>query len=167
MCWFWLVYCFLGFFWGHSVTHVSQKEVCKPLNLLAWWCCRHLVLTLFLLFILLKTSRQKQYFEQRRQQQHQLTAAPEGCDNDRNNSNQHPREHQSLDILNLLNLSTATPECKPCYPKDGNIYLLRLPVIVLSVGYSFRHYSSQFMDSLFALSLRIMTLCFLVVCVTC
>uniref|UniRef100_A0A1J3GKG6 Uncharacterized protein n=1 Tax=Noccaea caerulescens TaxID=107243 RepID=A0A1J3GKG6_NOCCA len=64
-------------------------------------------------------KRQKQYFEQRRQQQHQLTATPEGCDNDRNNSNQHPREHQSLDILNLLNLSTATPECKPCYPKDG------------------------------------------------
>ncbi|CAH2060024.1 unnamed protein product [Thlaspi arvense] len=65
-------------------------------------------------------KRQKQYFEQRRQQQHQLSVGPESCTNDRNNSNQHLREHQSLDILNFLNLSTtATPECKPSCPEDG------------------------------------------------
>ncbi|XP_010509753.1 PREDICTED: uncharacterized protein LOC104786119 isoform X3 [Camelina sativa] len=57
-------------------------------------------------------KRQKQYFEQRRQQQHQqLTVGSERCPNDINSSNQHPREHHSMDILNLLNLSTATPEC--------------------------------------------------------
>jgi hypothetical protein len=64
-------------------------------------------------------KRQKQYFEQRRQQQHQFTVGSESCSNDINNSNQHLREHQSLDILNLLNLSTATPECKPSGPENG------------------------------------------------
>ncbi|XP_023640723.1 uncharacterized protein LOC17889934 isoform X2 [Capsella rubella] len=65
-------------------------------------------------------KRQKQYFEQRRQHQHQqLTVGSESCTNDTNNSNQHPREQHSLDILNLHNLSTATPECKPACPKGG------------------------------------------------
>ncbi|XP_024003932.1 uncharacterized protein LOC18026867 isoform X1 [Eutrema salsugineum] len=64
-------------------------------------------------------KRQKQYFEQRRQQQHQLTVESESCSNDRNNSHQQSREHQSLDILNLLNLSTVTPECKPSRSEDG------------------------------------------------
>ncbi|WZZ50130.1 uncharacterized protein LOC106451424 isoform X4 [Brassica napus] len=60
-------------------------------------------------------KRQKQYFEQRRRQQHQFTAGSGSCSNDRNSSNQ----HQSLDILNFINLSTpATPECKPSRPED-------------------------------------------------
>ncbi|CAN8247492.1 unnamed protein product [Cochlearia groenlandica] len=64
-------------------------------------------------------KRQKQYFEQRRQQQHHFTVGSESCTNDRNNINEHPREHQSLDILNFINLSTATPECKSSCTRDG------------------------------------------------
>ncbi|CAG7875029.1 unnamed protein product [Brassica rapa] len=60
-------------------------------------------------------KRQKQYFEQRRRQQHQFTAGSGSCSYDRNSSNQ----HQSLDILNFISLSTpATPECKPSPPED-------------------------------------------------
>uniref|UniRef100_M4DP71 Uncharacterized protein n=1 Tax=Brassica campestris TaxID=3711 RepID=M4DP71_BRACM len=51
----------------------------------------------------------------RRRQQHQFTAGSGSCSYDRNSSNQ----HQSLDILNFISLSTpATPECKPSPPED-------------------------------------------------
>ncbi|XP_020883048.1 uncharacterized protein LOC9317180 isoform X1 [Arabidopsis lyrata subsp. lyrata] len=88
-------------------------------------------------------KRQKQYFEQRRQQQHQLTVGSESCTNDINNSNQHSREHQSLDILNLLNLSTATPECKLSCPENGmqdlDADFYSLKDNISGVGSSFNH----------------------------
>ncbi|KAG7568904.1 hypothetical protein ISN45_Aa04g016780 [Arabidopsis thaliana x Arabidopsis arenosa] len=88
-------------------------------------------------------KRQKQYFEQRRQQQHQFSVGIESCSNDINNSNQHSREHQSLDILNLLNLSTATPECKSSCPENGmqdlDADFYSLKDSISGVGSSFNH----------------------------
>ncbi|XP_019093073.1 PREDICTED: uncharacterized protein LOC104749840 isoform X1 [Camelina sativa] len=86
-------------------------------------------------------KRQKQYFEQRRQQQHQqLTVGSESFTNDINNSNQHPREHHSLDILNLLHLSTVTPECQPSCPKvDLDADFFNLNDNTSGVGSSLNH----------------------------
>ncbi|CAL0301358.1 unnamed protein product [Lupinus luteus] len=57
-------------------------------------------------------KRQKQYFEQRKRQEQNMHVV--GSDNfsDRPEiSAQNPKEHRSLDILNLLNLSTSAKKC--------------------------------------------------------
>lgn len=65
-----------------------------------------------------KFQRQKQYFEQRRQQQkyHQQPAKLKSETDGVDISKQYHKEHQSLDVLNLLNLSTNTQECKSAFP---------------------------------------------------
>lgn len=50
-----------------------------------------------------KLSRQKQYFEQRKRQQQQTAVLDSHAD---------PKEHRSLDVLSLLNLSTTAEERK-------------------------------------------------------
>ncbi|KAM1756588.1 hypothetical protein EV1_005930 [Malus domestica] len=63
-------------------------------------------------------QRQKQYFEQRRRQQQRQgqTTGLESYADGLNISEQHHKEHRSLDILSLLNLSTTAQEHKSSYP---------------------------------------------------
>ncbi|WCJ34917.1 hypothetical protein M5689_016195 [Euphorbia peplus] len=63
-------------------------------------------------------KRQKQYFEQRRRQQHQQTAGFAGLESPEEGIKleQTNRDHRSLDILNLLNFSTASNEEKRACP---------------------------------------------------
>ncbi|KAK9279014.1 hypothetical protein L1049_012689 [Liquidambar formosana] len=64
-------------------------------------------------------KRQKQYFEQRkRQQQQQQTSGLESYADGMNICDKHHKEHRSLDILSLLNLSTIAQACKSTCP-DG------------------------------------------------
>ncbi|KAG6680841.1 hypothetical protein I3842_13G062700 [Carya illinoinensis] len=64
-------------------------------------------------------KRQKQYFEQKKRQQQQQAAGSESYTADGMNlCVQHHNEHRSLDVLNLLNLSTASQECKSTCPSD-------------------------------------------------
>lgn len=59
---------------------------------------------------ILMSTRQKQYFEQRRRQQQNVQM--KGFDTNAEGSDmQIHKEHQSLDILNLLNLSKNAQEC--------------------------------------------------------
>eukprot|EP00257_Ricinus_communis_P018894 XP_015577719.1 uncharacterized protein LOC8282001 [Ricinus communis] len=64
-------------------------------------------------------KRQKQYFEHRRRQQHQQIAGLEECSEGGGGGNkrkQSHKQHKSLDILNLLNFSTSSHDCKPNFP---------------------------------------------------
>ncbi|XP_010542687.1 PREDICTED: uncharacterized protein LOC104815825 isoform X3 [Tarenaya hassleriana] len=57
-------------------------------------------------------KRQQQYFEQRRrqQQQQQLGVGSDSCADEPTSTRPFQMQHRSLDILNLLNLSTAVPQ---------------------------------------------------------
>ncbi|KAE9594475.1 hypothetical protein Lalb_Chr18g0054191 [Lupinus albus] len=57
-------------------------------------------------------KRQKQYFEQRKRQEQNLhMVGSDNCSDRPDISGQNPKEHRSLDILNLLNLSTNAKKC--------------------------------------------------------
>lgn len=76
-------------------------------------------------------KRQKQYFEQRKRQQQNLQMmGSDNCFDSQGISGQSLKEHRSLDILNLLNLSTDAQQCNPFCPKgrdDGEINFSTMP----------------------------------------
>ncbi|CAN0895990.1 hypothetical protein LINGRAHAP2_LOCUS18195 [Linum grandiflorum] len=57
--------------------------------------------------------RQKQYFEQKRRQQRQQMGGVESYCEEKKTCEQNQKEHRSLDVLSLLNLSTDSPLSKP------------------------------------------------------
>ncbi|KAK7387304.1 hypothetical protein VNO78_28010 [Psophocarpus tetragonolobus] len=64
----------------------------------------------------------KQYFEQRkRQQQNMQMTGSENCFDGPGISGQNLKEHRSLDVLNLLNLSTSSQQCNPFCPKGKHL----------------------------------------------
>ncbi|KAL2333083.1 hypothetical protein Fmac_014296 [Flemingia macrophylla] len=64
-------------------------------------------------------AKEKQYFEQRkRQQQNPQLMGSDNCLDSLGISGQDLKEHRSLDILNLLNLSKNAQQCDPLCPKD-------------------------------------------------
>ncbi|KAG2395021.1 uncharacterized protein HKW66_Vig0076040 [Vigna angularis] len=79
-------------------------------------------------------KRQKQYFEQRKRKQQNLhIMGSDNCYDSPGISGQSLKEHRSLDILNLLNLSTKAQQCSPFCPEerdDGDIDISTLPVNV-------------------------------------
>ncbi|TKY47265.1 hypothetical protein E2542_SST29325 [Spatholobus suberectus] len=76
-------------------------------------------------------KRQKQYFEQRKRQQQNLQMmGSDNCFDSPGISGQGLKEHRSLDILNLLNLSKNAQQCNPFSPKerdDGEISIPTMP----------------------------------------
>ncbi|XP_022642968.1 uncharacterized protein LOC106775649 [Vigna radiata var. radiata] len=65
-------------------------------------------------------KRQKQYFEQRKRKQQNLhMMGSDNCYDSPGISGQSLKEHRSLDILNLLNLSTKAQQCNPFCPEDS------------------------------------------------
>ncbi|KAK8468651.1 hypothetical protein PHAVU_006G079400 [Phaseolus vulgaris] len=79
-------------------------------------------------------KRQKQYFEQRKRKQQNLQMmGSDNCYDSPGISGQNPKEHRSLDILNLLNLSTKAQQCNLFCPEerdDGEINISTVPVMV-------------------------------------
>ncbi|XP_054798531.1 uncharacterized protein LOC129303320 isoform X3 [Prosopis cineraria] len=77
-------------------------------------------------------KRQKQYFEQRKRQQQNLQIMGSESSSDvLGISGQYLKEHRSLDILNLLNLSTNAQECySPCV-KDAEVNVSTMPSNIL------------------------------------
>lgn len=61
--------------------------------------------------VILISNRQKQYFEQRKRQQQNVHMMGSDNHGESSDSGQVHKEHQSLDILNLLNLSQYAKEC--------------------------------------------------------
>nr|KYP76077.1 hypothetical protein KK1_020299 [Cajanus cajan] len=76
-------------------------------------------------------KRQKQYFEQRkRQQQNPQMVGSDNCFDSLGISGQDLKEHRSLDILNLLNLSKNAQQCNPFCAKgrdDGEVCISTMP----------------------------------------
>ncbi|KAH1153282.1 hypothetical protein GYH30_049093 [Glycine max] len=76
-------------------------------------------------------KRQKQYFEQRKRQQQNLQMiGSDNCFDGQGISGQTLKEQRSLDILNLLNLSTNPQQCNPFCPNgrdDGEISISTMP----------------------------------------
>ncbi|XP_019419350.1 PREDICTED: uncharacterized protein LOC109329909 isoform X2 [Lupinus angustifolius] len=76
-------------------------------------------------------KRQKQYFEQRKRQEQNLhMMGSDNCSDRPDISGQNPKEHRSLDILNLLNLSTNAKKCNSSCLKgrdDGEIKVSAMP----------------------------------------
>ncbi|RHN67897.1 hypothetical protein MtrunA17_Chr3g0107711 [Medicago truncatula] len=70
-------------------------------------------------------KRQKQYFEQRKRQQQNVHMMGSDNHGESSGSGQLYKEHQSLDILNLLNLSQYAKECNSVGQKgreDGDVF---------------------------------------------
>ncbi|KAL1332388.1 uncharacterized protein [Arachis hypogaea] len=76
-------------------------------------------------------KRQKQYFEQKKRQQQNLQMLGlDNCTNSTGITAQNRKQHRSLDILNLLNLSTNTQKCDSSHLKgrdDGESNISTLP----------------------------------------
>jgi len=113
-----------------SVKEVYTEEVkvrCYVSYTLKWslvgwgweeWFCWNLEVILWNCNELLISTRQKQYFEQRKRKQQNLQMmGSDNCYDSPGISGQNPKEHRSLDILNLLNLSTKAQQCNLFCPE--------------------------------------------------
>ncbi|XP_047158032.1 uncharacterized protein LOC124828710 isoform X1 [Vigna umbellata] len=75
-------------------------------------------------------KRQKQYFEQRKRKQQNLhMMGSDNCYDSPGISGQSLKEHRSLDILNLLNLSTKAQQCSPFCPEGVLLITAILPLM--------------------------------------
>lgn len=85
-------------------------------------------------------TRQRQYFEQRkRQQQYQpQTERLESYDDGMDISGQHSKEHRSLDIVSLLNLSANAQEWKSACP--ASMFVVFTISLLQSLQLHFFHY---------------------------
>jgi hypothetical protein len=123
--------------WEISVEDVYTEEV-KSIdvnytcmwNLVCWdfeqWFWWGLLVVFRHCNEILISTRQKQYFEQRKRQQQNVQIT--GSDNRAESSGiggQIHKEHQSLDILNLLNLSKNAQECNS-FSQNGKSLLFFL-----------------------------------------
>lgn len=102
-----------------------------------WWNCNELI-----------TTRQKQYFEQRKRQQQNLQMiGSDNCFDGQGISGQTLKEQRSLDILNLLNLSTNPQQCNPFCP--NGMHLIFFPNSSFIAAVSLQVWKARFVKHYF------------------